>query len=436
MSVSSVSATHVNGAVAVEFNNAPLDSAQQSEVSNFVHGMRLRSGKLLTVIPYKQSRIKKAQLDLPLFQPPLQPIPEPPLNEQEEKKNLVLVLKPDAEEKEEANIPETELLDQVQNIEKILLPKSDVEISELLHKHKGDIHSMSKPLQEELREVGKKVLWLDLSYNRLNSWQMRQIREYFPNTKELKLDNWFLFDNDILVEVAGFQNLETVSLNGCHQINSQGIEHLLKLRKLKSLSLQMCNITVEHLQKLKDVLLDDLDLSNTMLTDNHLAGIGCLRTLKRLNLSSEYFESHFTEEAYSTLVNLQMLEELNLTKCKISAAVLQNLSQLKSLKKLSLQSVLGLNDGNLGRFVNVISLDIQGIPLTHDLLAALALAFPKVHDLKISSHCLFDYMLRPLSMMKSLKSIKLKCEMGQQFLAETVKELEDRGVIVNPGTTF
>lgn len=95
---------------------------------------------------------------------------------------------------------------------------------------------------------------------------------------ELRLDRSELNDQ-CLEAVSEFKNLRVLSINYAKGITSSGIQYLVKLRGLKTLSMRAVPVTIDTLDKLlKNGELWEIDLDdNPLITDSYLRVIGSFK---------------------------------------------------------------------------------------------------------------------------------------------------------------
>lgn len=138
-----------------------------------------------------------------------------------------------------------------------------------------------------------------------------------------------------LAPLALMAHLQTLDLSECRKVDANALAHLAGLTQLRRLSVEKCprvtDAAVAHLVFL--ACLEDLDLSDTKISDGALLHVGSLSALRTLRLSSP---SHSLDANFIHLRRLTHLRDLKITNC--SEAALQIIGTLTTLKTLQLGS--------------------------------------------------------------------------------------------------
>ncbi|HEU4620709.1 MAG TPA: hypothetical protein VFS42_00660 [Burkholderiaceae bacterium] len=133
-------------------------------------------------------------------------------------------------------------------------------------------------------------------------------------------------------------NLEHLDLNGCVHLSAQGLAHLRHLPKLTALDLTKCAISDEQLAQVACVsTLRTLDLSQTRVKGPGLAYLEPLTQLKELNLSGCAYINNASLEYVGRLTGLQNLTLPTWTpRLNINDIGLAHLSKLHELRELEI----------------------------------------------------------------------------------------------------
>jgi len=141
-----------------------------------------------------------------------------------------------------------------------------------------------------------------------------------------------------LEQIGELTDLEYLSLWGELTINVSGAREIAKLTKLKTLRLYLVNLDDASFTEFKPlVLLEELDLSHTRVTDEGLRVVEGMSRLKVLNLTRHpdwLIKPQLTNACVPTLMRLKELRSLTLSG-KITDKGLTFLARLPHLKNLS-----------------------------------------------------------------------------------------------------
>jgi serine/threonine protein kinase len=144
-----------------------------------------------------------------------------------------------------------------------------------------------------------------------------------------------LVTNDTLRELTRLPNLESVSFNGCSNLNDSSLVELGKLHSLRQLSLVDVPITDKGLAELKSLSqLRSLTLKRNRLNGSGLKNLAGLRQLTSLTLDF----NRLNPSAFQQLPELLSLESLSLNGVTAGVPDLRQLARLPQLKTLSLGS--------------------------------------------------------------------------------------------------
>ena len=174
----------------------------------------------------------------------------------------------------------------------------------------------------------------------LRTLSMQQTGVSDDNVKHLKdlvnLEKLYLYGTHVtdtgMAQLAGLTKLKELELRAT-ACGGDGMEYLKQMLDLQMLDLSECNAptldkALETIGTLKH--LEDLNLWNTYLTDNGVASLSGLTTLKALNLDNI---KGVTDASMDTIAKLTSLEYLHLGGTGITDAGLAKLHTLKNLKK-------------------------------------------------------------------------------------------------------
>jgi Leucine-rich repeat (LRR) protein len=156
-----------------------------------------------------------------------------------------------------------------------------------------------------------------------------------PPLRVLKLDNTAVTDKELGEIVSG--NLELVELTlGGTKITDAGLDHLVRLNKLRKIRLSNTAITDAAGEKLAKIpTLQDIDVSQTEFGDTGFASLQPLLKLKSLNI----YLTNVTDkglEAIKDFGSLKVLTRLNLDLCPISNTGVRNILAAESLEWIHL----------------------------------------------------------------------------------------------------
>ena len=151
------------------------------------------------------------------------------------------------------------------------------------------------------------------------------------DVEQLDLHNTLITDRT-LQALSRLERLESLRL-GLTDISSQGLIHLLPLKRLRHLDLLGTSVTDRGLQALARLeRLEHLVLRQTPVTDRGVALLVRLKKLKHLDLS----ETTVSPAVGRWLKQLSCLEELWLNRVKVDETLFQQLAELPELKLLAL----------------------------------------------------------------------------------------------------
>ena len=137
-----------------------------------------------------------------------------------------------------------------------------------------------------------------------------------------------------LAHIAKLANLRTLEFSGSQHISDVGLDHICKLRALRRLTIVTGQLKEASLSRL-DVLphLEDVAILGPPISDADVQEISQVRKLKRLSLM-HCFE--LTDNGISHLTNLENLEQLRIWSPLVSADGYLRLAALPKLTRLEL----------------------------------------------------------------------------------------------------
>ena len=268
--------------------------------------------------------------------------------------------------------------------------------------------------------------------------------------KDLPINFIDLADTNItdssLKQLAMSKTISYIDLSGCTEITDKGIKHLVGLKSLRGLILESARVNDETMKILMQMpQLTELGVkAPCRISDLGMDRILTLKHLNNLNISGNYFST----SKLRRLKELQNLEILNVSNCKLNNNSLKELTSLK-LKALSATgnsdiTAAGIN--NLKGFGQIDLLYLSGNNIDDNNLktilalrpATLDIAFTKVSPagLKLIADCDFievlglaglnltDRDLEPLAKMK-LKSLSLESNHLTDACFETLAKMKN-----------
>jgi Leucine-rich repeat (LRR) protein len=136
--------------------------------------------------------------------------------------------------------------------------------------------------------------------------------------------------------VADLKQLESLDVSLCGKLDATFIGGLQDKEKLARLVFDGEGLTDELLDQLCHVtLLQELDLTDSKISDNGLLYLERLANLRKLDLSGC---KSITDDGLRNLAGLSNLEELNLTKSGVTGQGFSHLKELEKLRQVILSS--------------------------------------------------------------------------------------------------
>ena len=160
------------------------------------------------------------------------------------------------------------------------------------------------------------------------------------------------------------ENIKNIDISFNHKMNISLISHILSLKNLSKLNLQMNNITDKEIKSIINFVKDNnTPLKNLVLKNNKITPEGSIyiadlikfsKTLKILDLSFNELKSEGVKNIFNSLINNYTLEQLflNGNKCNDYCAedifnILINSNSLSSLRKNKTLKYLYLNENKI-----------------------------------------------------------------------------------------
>lgn len=268
--------------------------------------------------------------------------------------------------------------------------------------------------------------------------------------KDLPINFIDLADTNItdssLKQLAMSKTISYIDLSGCTEITDKGIKHLVGLKSLRGMILESARVNDETMKILMQMpQLTELGVkAPCRISDLGMDRILTLKHLNNLNISGNYFST----SKLRRLKELQNLEILNVSNCKLNNNSLKEITSLK----LRALSATGNNDitaagiNNLKGFGQIDLLYLSGNNIDDNNLktilalrpATLDIAFTKVSPagLKLIADCDFievlglaglnltDRDLEPLAKMK-LKSLSIESNRLTDACFETLAKMKN-----------
>ncbi len=230
---------------------------------------------------------------------------------------------------------------------------------------------------------------------------------YLSDQKKLRSLDMSVGQNEDLVHLKGFENLETLALdinfNGHFSRYDDGaIEALRPLKNLRRLNLKGALITDSGMRTLAEFKeLCELNLADTKVTDRGIRELAKLTNLEHLDLTRtfstgaelaafkklerlDHADAPFGEAGGKSLESLQKLTHLNLARTPLAAASFRAIAGLPSL----------------------VSLDLTKTPITDESLKAMK-SLPTLQRLVLDSTLVTDDGVKALRSCLSLTHLNL-----------------------------
>ncbi|MBP7862495.1 protein kinase [bacterium] len=212
-------------------------------------------------------------------------------------------------------------------------------------------------------------------------------------------------DRVFLGKFEGQDDVHELSSDG-NDIQNQSLYYVAKLKDLKKLDLNKSkSINDSGLAYLKNMQLMFLFLGSTGVTDNGLATIGTLTSLRNLDLSN----TKVTANGLGQLAPCRNLQSLDLHQTKLGNSNLDGLKSLNNLDMLILGDS-GINDSALNALTNMKmlrTLFLNGTSITSAGLANLS-NLENLHKLDLSGTKVDKQGLKHLAKLPNLKELILK----------------------------
>ncbi|MBZ0137309.1 MAG: hypothetical protein K8I27_13160 [Planctomycetes bacterium] len=182
------------------------------------------------------------------------------------------------------------------------------------------------------------------------------------SAQELALADDLTVDNDRMLEIAKYENLQVLNLRGCSAPTDAGLAAIGSLKKLETLDLHKTGVGAESAKAIGSLTkLSTLDLSQCdNLRDEHLPHLSDL-PLTTLNLSGC---ANLTDKGIEHIARIETLETLDLSWCpRITGAGLKALEKLPKLRELRLNNA-PWSDGAItsASFATLELLDLRETP--------------------------------------------------------------------------
>ena len=211
-----------------------------------------------------------------------------------------------------------------------------------------------------------------------------------------------------LRHVANLTNLESLSIGfGLgYPVTTVGLEHLRKLKNLKNLRLDGCEISDDGLELIAGFpKLESLRLQSGIMTDSGLAHLSTLKHLRRLELNQC---ENVGESGVAYLAPLTALTFLNLSHTGVTDEGVAHLRPLTNLTYLNLQGTAIADDAveALQPITELALLYLDQTAISDTALEYLK-SFRKLTDLSLSETAVTDAGLKHLSELTRLRSLRI-----------------------------
>ena len=146
------------------------------------------------------------------------------------------------------------------------------------------------------------------------------------------------------------------------------------------------------------------DVSLHDATDEHLAAIGKLSEIRRVQLSGT-----FTDEGISSLKDMRDVEVLILSDCRVTGRGLRHLRDCSKLRWLSLKGMPfdAEASAHLTRLTSLTDIDVRGLDVTAEFIANVA-QLPNLENLDLSETSIADRELRGIAPLKRLRYLHIE----------------------------
>lgn len=196
--------------------------------------------------------------------------------------------------------------------------------------------------------------------------------------KSLSLRDCEHIDDESLVSLLCFPDLEDLGLGGSSRVSDEGV-----IRNICCLS----NLT-------------NLDLSRCEVTDMSITRVCCsLPKLERLEIG----QTRIKDESLKSSENLKALVYLDLQECQISGEGLQNLTKLTQLQFLTIDVTVHLCIDFVASLTNLTTLRIQNVSVAQDMSGLSKLT--KLSSLMLTDTGVYPIHLKTISCFPLLRQL-------------------------------
>jgi internalin A len=157
---------------------------------------------------------------------------------------------------------------------------------------------------------------------------------------------------------------------------------LVKLNRLKFLSLQCSDLDTEGLRQLDR--LAELEVLSITVKPDSIEGLSFVANLPKLR--QFYSDDGITDTGFAWIARCNKLEQITIIAPTLTDAGLKHLANSESLKELQVLSASKITDSglaHLGSQTNLTSIDIRGTPMTEIGLTHLC-KLPRLEMLAVS----------------------------------------------------
>jgi beta-lactamase regulating signal transducer with metallopeptidase domain/Leucine-rich repeat (LRR) protein len=187
-----------------------------------------------------------------------------------------------------------------------------------------------------------------------------------PNLKILSFhQNLCRITDAGLVHISDMPKLEILCLHAMSDITDNGLANLTKLRSLKKLQIGSSQVTdkgLSYLSQIKTLERLDLPQRDQRITDIGFAHLGKLPNLKILHVSRAHYadpkknKEYYTDKGLAELAKCRSLEELSIGSIGITDAGMEHIAKLTNLKMLNLFGCDNVTNAGLAKLTALKSL--------------------------------------------------------------------------------
>ena len=190
----------------------------------------------------------------------------------------------------------------------------------------------------------------------LNNEQFEKLTKNCPNLQHIEIPK-SLLSGDSLKYLANLTNLQSLTIEGCIQLERDALKHIANLTNLRSLNIEGCtqleSDALKHLANLTSLQSLNIGVC-TQLESDALKHLANLTNLQSLTIKGcEQLE----RDALKHLANLTNLQSLDMSWCyQLEGDVLKYIANIKNLQSLSIGECRQLERDALKHLANLTKL--------------------------------------------------------------------------------